>query len=70
VSDQEAVADLLAPGRATELKRQRQAELAQALTAGPPRESDHADDVVLDQLADRIATKIIEKLDERMITDE
>jgi hypothetical protein len=45
VTDQEAVAELLAPGRATELKRQRQAELAQALAGPPPpRESDGADD--------------------------
>lgn len=65
MSDQDAVAELLDPIRATAFKRQAQAELAQALAGSLPPEPG-VDDAALDQLADKLAAKILERLDARM----
>jgi hypothetical protein len=57
------LAVLLDPVRAAELKRQRQAELARAL-CGPSQPEADLDDVA-DELADRIVTRLLAKIDEQ-----
>jgi hypothetical protein len=57
------LAELLDPVKAAEAKRERNAQLARAL-AGPPPEADPEE--ALDALADKIAERLLEKLDERV----